>query len=75
MITLKVILNENFPPKVLAEDQNLQEIIQLIDLGNGKTRIISSMVGWGKGPEWDKTYDFFTIGNEFTYKNLIKNFQ
>ena len=72
MITLKVILNNNFAGKVRQEDENLQEIIQLIDAGNRRTRIISSMVGWGKGAEWDKTYEFFRRGNEWTYKRLIK---
>src|SRR3989442_455070 len=75
LITLKVILNEHFTRKVRREDKNLQEIIQLVDLGNGQTKIISSMIGWGKGPEWDKTYDFFARGNDWTYRNLIKLFQ
>jgi hypothetical protein len=72
LITLKVLLNKSFPDKARQEDKNLQEIIQLIDLGNGKTRIISSMLGWGNGPEWDKTYEFFRRGNEWTFKRLVK---
>jgi hypothetical protein len=75
MITLKVILNENFAQTVRDEDQNLQEIIQLIELGDGKTKIISSMIGWGKGPEWEKTYNFFARGNEWTFRNLVKAFR
>jgi hypothetical protein len=74
MITLKVILNEKFPEKARKEDQNLQEIIQLVEVGNGKTNVISSMIGWGKGPEWDKTYNFFARGNEWTARNLVKVF-
>ena len=75
MITLKVILNEDFAKKAREEDRNLQEIIQLVDLGNGTTKIISSMIGWGSGPEWDKTYNFFARGNEWTFRNLVKAFQ
>ena len=74
MITVKVKLNESFTKKVRQEDDNLQEIIQLVDLGNGKTKIISSMIGWGKGSDWDKTYEFFTRGNEWSYKQLTKLF-
>ena len=75
MITLKVILNEHFAHSVRDEDQNLQEIIQLVDAGNGQTKIVSSMIGWGKGAEWERTYDFFARGNEWTMRNLTKVFR
>ncbi|MCX6169314.1 MAG: SRPBCC domain-containing protein [Ignavibacteriales bacterium] len=75
MITLKVILTESFTEKVRKEDMNLQEIIQLVDLGSGKTKVISSMIGWGTGPDWDKTYDFFERGNKWSYEQLIKIFR
>ena len=74
MLTLKVNLNDNFPIEAKNEDKNLQEIIQFIDLGNGTTKIISTMVGWGKGSYWDKTYSFFEKGNEWTYKEFLKLF-
>ena len=70
IITLKVNLNESFPKKVRDEDHNLQEIVQIVDLGNGKTKIVSSMVGWGTGKDWNQTYDFFARGNEWTYRQL-----
>lgn len=72
LITLKVNLNSSFTDKVRQEDRNLQEVIQLVDLGGGKTRIISSMLGWGSGPEWDKAYEFFRGGNEWTFKQMIQ---
>ena len=75
MITLKVILNDAFPEKVHQEDQNLQEIIQVVDLGNGKIKVISSMIGWGTGPDWEETYDFFAKGNKWSYQQLTKLFQ
>lgn len=74
MITLRVKLTESFPPQVRQEDENLQEIIQFVDLGKGKTKIISSMIGWGKGADWDKAYEFFARGNEWTFKELKKLF-
>jgi uncharacterized protein YndB with AHSA1/START domain len=75
LITLKVNLNNNFPEQARNEDQNLQEIIQFEDLGDGKTKIISSMVGWGQGSHWDKTYDFFEKGNTWTYQEILKLFK
>src|ERR1700737_1720048 len=72
IITLKVNLNESFPKRVRDEDHSLQEIVQIVDLGNGKTKIVSSMLGWGTGKDWDKTYDFFVRGNEWTYRQLAK---
>ncbi len=72
LLTLKVKLNDNFSQKIQNEDGNLQELIQFEDTGDGKTKIISSMIGWGKGEDWDKAYDFFVKGNKWTYEELIK---
>lgn len=75
LLVLKVILNDNFARSVRDEDENLQEIIQFVKVDSNQTKIISSMVGWGKGIDWDKTYDFFVKGNEWTYKELLKNYK
>ncbi|MDB5200984.1 MAG: hypothetical protein JWQ27_393 [Ferruginibacter sp.] len=72
LLILKVKLNNNFSKKVRDEDENLQEIIQFVSTGPGKTKIISSMIGWGQGKDWEKTYNFFLKGNEWTYKELLK---
>jgi hypothetical protein len=72
MITFKVNLNEAFPKKVREEDKNLQEIIQLVKLGNQKTKVVSSMVGWGQGKQWEDTFNFFSKGNRWTYTQLVK---
>ena len=72
LITLKVNLNDSFARKARDEDQNLQEIVQIADIGDGKTKLVSSMVGWGAGKEWDDAYAFFARGNEWTYQQLAK---
>jgi hypothetical protein len=72
LITLKVNLNDKFPKSIRDEDHNLQEIVQIVDLGGGNTKVVSSMVGWGTGKDWDQTYDFFARGNEWTYRQLAK---
>ena len=75
LLTLKVKLNNSFPKSTQNEDQNLQEIIQLIQVDPQHTKIVSSMVGWGQGEEWDKTYSFFDKGNTWTYDQLLKLFK
>ncbi len=74
LITLRVLLNSNFKEEVVKDHKNLQEIIQFISVGKNKTKIISSMIGWGNGKDWDTTYDFFVTGNVWTYEQLCKVF-
>jgi uncharacterized protein YndB with AHSA1/START domain len=73
-ITFKVKLNEAFPERLRSEDDRLQEVVQLQRLADGGTKVVSSMVGWGSGEEWDKAFEFFARGNEWTYRNLAKCF-
>ena len=75
LIVLKVILNDHFSKSVREEDGNLQEIIQFKKIDNKHTKIISSMIGWGTGNDWDKTYNFFVKGNEWTYQELLKHYK
>ncbi|MFI5163233.1 MAG: SRPBCC domain-containing protein [Sphingobacteriales bacterium] len=75
MITFKVNLNDNFDKTAQAEDKNLQEVVMFKQIGPNQTQIISLMMGWGKGPTWDKTYNFFAKGNEWTYNELLKNYK
>jgi uncharacterized protein YndB with AHSA1/START domain len=71
MLILKVNLNDNFPKSAIAADSNLQHIIQLFEIDSQHTKIISSMVGFGNGSDWDKTYDFFLKGNTWTFGELL----
>jgi hypothetical protein len=71
LLTLKVNLNNTFPKSVIAADGNLQHIIQLFRIDNTHTKVVSTMVGFGEGADWEKTYDFFLKGNEWTFKKLI----
>ena len=70
LITYKVNLTATFAPSVRAEDKNLQHIVQLVPLGKHETKLISSMVGWGAGADWDKAYDFFAKGNAWEFGKL-----
>lgn len=75
LLVLKVILNSNFAGSVRNSDSNLQEVIQFKKISDQQTQIISSMIGWGKGSDWDKAYDFFVRGNEWTYRELLKQYK
>jgi uncharacterized protein YndB with AHSA1/START domain len=74
MLTLKVNLNNSFPAEAKKEDKNLQEILQFVKVGEHETKIISTMVGWGQGSNWDKAYSYFEKGNVGTYKEILKLF-
>jgi len=75
LLIFKVNLNNNFIQKLQDEDGDLLEIIQFKKIDNSNTKVISSMQGWGTGSDWDKTYDFFVRGNEWTYKELLKHYK
>ena len=75
LIILKVNLNDHFPSSARNTDQNLEEVIQFKKAGDDHTRIISSMIGWGTGADWEKTYLFFEKGNTWTYEELLKNYE
>jgi len=71
-ITYKVKLNDAFPAQLQNHDDNLQEVVRLQRLPDGGTQLVSSMVGWGSGADWDKAVAFFAKGNEWSYRNLVK---
>lgn len=75
LLVLKVVLNNHFAEDVRLTSDNLQEIIQFVKIDESHTKIISSMVGFGKGNHWDSTYDFFLKGNVWTFKQIIKIFK
>ncbi len=75
ILVLKVILNDNFAKSVRESDTSLQEVIQFIRVDNKHTKIVSSMIGWGTGTDWNKTYDFFAKGNKWAYQELLKNYK
>lgn len=75
LLTYKVTLTDAFPEKCRNEDDNLQEVVQFRELAKNKTMITSSMIGWGKGKEWDDVYKKFEMGNGWTYEQLIKRYR
>jgi len=71
LLTYKIKLTDSFSKQLQAEDGNLQEVVRLERQPDGGTRVVAQMLGWGMGPEWDKTYDFFARGNDWSLKQLV----
>lgn len=49
-------------------------VLQFNDAGPGKVRIVLSQLGWGKGEQWDKLYDYFYKAWSLVLGNLKKRF-
>jgi hypothetical protein len=45
-------------------------VMEIDDLGYGRTRVTISMAGWKSGPEWDAVYRFFEWGDAQTLQQL-----
>lgn len=71
----KVNLTDQFPAKARMEDARLQHVLRLEPAEGGKTRVISTMVGWGSGKEWEEVYDFFAKGNDWSLNQLAAAFK
>jgi uncharacterized protein YndB with AHSA1/START domain len=51
----------NAPPTQPAiRRQRTHVTVRLLDLGDGRTRVRLNHAGWGEGPLWDETFDYFT---------------
>ncbi len=74
MFSIKIGLTEFFP-KELRDANSLFEVITFKEVGPQQVRVTSSVVGWQKGADWDKTYEFFRRGDEATFKALLWRFQ
>jgi len=48
----------------------IRTIVELQDLGDGRTRIIESGVGYGEGTDFDTMYEHFRSGNAEEFKAL-----
>lgn len=72
-----VLANEN-APKNAPFDVNaftkIRTVIEFQDLGNGRTRVVESGVGYGEGPAFDSVYKHLTAGNAFEFQLLSDRF-
>ena len=49
-------------------------ILQFEEVEPGKVKVVLSQLGWGKGEDWDKLYDYFDKAWSFVLGNLKKRF-
>jgi len=73
MLALKINLTAAFPewPRNAG---TLFAVLTLKQLEPKRVLVTESMLGWGQGPDWDKTYGFFEWGNAYTLGQLYKRF-
>ncbi|MGD0867481.1 MAG: SRPBCC domain-containing protein [Rhizomicrobium sp.] len=74
---LLVIRNEHVPkgapfdPVLIA---SIRTIMQFEDLGDGRTRVTESGVGYGEGADYDTMYAHFRAGNAEEFTALAQSF-
>jgi len=73
---LLVLRNEHAPrnaPFSAEAFGRIRTVIELQDLGGGRTRVIESSVGYGEGKEFDSVYSHFRSGNAEEFDLLEKS--
>ena len=73
---LLVLRNEHAPkgaPFSAEAFSQIRTIIELQDLGGGRTRVIESGVGYGEGKDFDSVYSHFRSGNAEEFDLLAKS--
>lgn len=69
MLTIRIARTPpGFPHPELAK--RLWTVIEIQDLGSGHSRVVTSMCGWGEGPDWDPIYRIFDQGNPIVSEHL-----
>jgi uncharacterized protein YndB with AHSA1/START domain len=72
-----VFRNENAPKSAQFDAEafkTIRTIVEFEDLGNGKTRVIQSGVGYGPGEAYEKVFKHFRAGNVFAFRLLAQSF-
>jgi len=63
--------NAPFKPDIIAK---IRTIIEFQDLGDGRTQVVESGVGYGEGGDFDSMYDHFRAGNAEDFDALAQSF-
>ncbi len=63
--------NGPFKPEVIDK---IRTVIEFQDMGDGRTRVIESGIGYGEGPDFDSMYAHFRDGNAEEFALLAKSF-
>jgi len=69
MLTIRIARTPpNFPHAEVA--RQVWTVVEIADLGHGRSHLTASMYGWKQGPEWDAVYGFFEKGNQVSAQRL-----
>jgi uncharacterized protein YndB with AHSA1/START domain len=60
-----------FKPEVIDK---IRTIMEFEDLGDGRTRVVESGVGYGEGPDFDSMFAHFRSGNAEEFAALAQSF-
>lgn len=72
-----VLANDNAPkgaPFDAEAFKAIRTVIEFQDMGDGRTRVVESGVGYGEGPKFDSVYKHFTAGNAYEFALLARLF-
>jgi uncharacterized protein YndB with AHSA1/START domain len=73
MLAVRVIqATRNFVHPEIAKQ--VWTVYQLQPLGERRTKLVVSMIGWPSGPAADSVYQFFERGNAYTMRELQQRF-
>jgi len=65
----------NAPPEFgELRGQHTVVVLQFQEIEPGKVKVILSHLGWGKGEDWDKLYNYFDRAWSYVLNNLKKRF-
>ena len=74
---LLVLHNEHAPKNGPFKQEvidKIRTVIEFQDMGDGRTRVIESGVGYDEGPDFDSMYAHFRDGNAEEFQLLAKSF-
>jgi len=65
----------NAPPDFgELRNKHTRVVLQFEEIEPGKVKVKCSQLGWGKGEDWDKLYDYFDKAWSYVLGNLKKRF-
>jgi uncharacterized protein YndB with AHSA1/START domain len=73
MLSIRIVRT---PPRFPYPEigKKLWTVIQLKPEDESHTRVVTSMLGWQAGPEWDEVYSLFQQGNALTSQWIYERF-
>jgi uncharacterized protein YndB with AHSA1/START domain/uncharacterized protein YciI len=65
----------NAPPDQATRNQHTMVVVKFKELAPKSVKVTLSHMGWGDGPDWDKTYAYFNEAWPFVLDSLKQRFE